>query len=66
MGKAVLVGVAAAASVGTARRLLRRGIVWGSTQEERTAALPGDAYMAGGPQARAMMTRCASLPGPSQ
>ena len=40
---------------------LRWGTRWGSTPEERTRKLPGDAWLAGGSQTRVAMTRAVSI-----
>jgi hypothetical protein len=41
--------------------LLRRGMRWGSTPEERAGRMPGDSYLEGGPPARIAMTRAISI-----
>ena len=40
---------------------LRWGTRWGSQATERTAAMPGDVYLEGGPGARVIMTRAISI-----
>lgn len=40
---------------------LRWGTRWGSTPEERTFDMPGDAYLEGGPLSRVAMTRAVSI-----
>ena len=40
---------------------LRWGTRWGSSPEERTQEMPGDAYLDGGPPVRASMTRAVSI-----
>jgi hypothetical protein len=60
----VAVGAAAAAAAVAADRLVRRPTRWGSTADERTASMPGDAYLEGGPGARTVMTRAISIAAP--
>jgi len=57
----VLAGLMAAAVVFTRRRR-----DWGATAEERAAAMPGDAYLEGGPPVRVAMTRAVSIDAPPE
>jgi hypothetical protein len=50
-----------AASVALLVVLVRWGMQWGSTPEERAEPLPGDDYLAGGPPTRVVMTRAISI-----
>lgn len=47
--------------LGALHLLLRWGTRWGSTPEERTLQMPGDAYLESGPRARVVMTRAISI-----
>lgn len=57
-----MIGVAVIAAM----RLVSRAMVWGSTSGERVTRLPGDAYLEGGPGARAVMTRAISISAPPE
>lgn len=46
--------------------LLRWGTRWGSTPEERARAMPGDAYLRGGPRVRRAMTRAITIKAPPE
>lgn len=59
---AAVLGAVAVGAVG----LVRRGMSWGSTLREQTMWLPGDAYLEGGPEARAVMTRAISISAPPE
>ncbi|NNE17849.1 MAG: hypothetical protein HKN10_05150 [Myxococcales bacterium] len=55
---------AALALLGVA--LLRWGMRWGSTPEERARAMPGDEYLRGGPRVRVAMTRAITIHAPPE
>jgi hypothetical protein len=46
--------------------LLRWGMRWGSTLEERARQMPGDDYLDGGPRSRVAMTRSISIDAPPE
>lgn len=46
--------------------LLRWGVRWGSTPEERAREMPGDEYLAEGPRTRVTMTRAVSIKAPPE
>ena len=58
---AVLVGLMAAVVVFTRRRR-----DWGAIADERVAAMPGDAYLEGGPPVGVAMTRAVSIDAPPE
>lgn len=45
---------------------LRSGVRWGSTPEERARQMPGDEYLAEGPNTRVAMTRAISIKAPPE
>jgi hypothetical protein len=63
--RAVMLGGALLGSSAlVAAGLVRRGIHWGATADEQVMGLPGDAYLADGPEARTVMTRAISIAAP--
>jgi len=46
--------------------LLRWGMRWGSTPEERAREMPGDEYLRGGPEVRVAMTRAIPISAPPE
>ncbi len=46
--------------------LLRWGMRWGSTPEERAGRMPGDEFLEGGPRVRVAMTRAISVAAPPE
>lgn len=46
--------------------LLRWGMRWGSTPEDRARVMPGDEYLEGGPRTRVAMTRAISINAPPE
>ncbi len=57
-----VLGASAIGAVGLVRRAMR----WGSTADEQTMHLPGDAYLENGPEARTVMTRAISISAPRE
>ncbi len=62
----VLIGALSGAAAVAAADLVRRGVRWGSTADERATHLPGDGYLEHGPAARTVMTRAVSISAPPE
>lgn len=63
---ALWIGTVLAAFVIVVVVFTRRRRRWGATAEERAAAMPGDAYLEGGPAVRVAMTRAVSIDAPPE
>ncbi len=61
----LIIGLAAAGLVALFL-FIRWGTRWGSTPEERSRRMPGDAWLEDGPAARVVMTRAISLSAPPE
>lgn len=46
--------------------LVRKGVQWGTCEGERSARMPGDDWLDGGPPSRIVMTRAVSIAAPPQ
>ncbi len=66
MPSIVWIGTLLAIGLAGGFALLRWGMSWGSTAEERARELPGDEYLRGGPAGRVAMTRAISIEAPPE
>lgn len=61
-----VVAILAAVSAGALLLFVRWGTRWGSTPDERSRHMPGDAWLEDGPRTRVAMTRAVSIAAPPE